>query len=91
MAKIAAKHGVDIAAVAIKYVLNQPGVAAAIVGVRHGGHLSQHLAAATLASDATGLAALAKVMSQRRPTLGYIRSRLLLAGVDVNQTPNCGA
>lgn len=70
MAEIAAKHAVDIAAVAIQYVLKQPSVAAAIVGMRHGGHLQQHLAAATLVLDAADLAALAKVMSQRRPLEG---------------------
>ena len=68
--KIAAKHGVDIAAVAVQYVLNQPSVAAAIVGVRHRGHLKQHLAAASLALDAADLAALGKVLAQRRPLEG---------------------
>jgi aryl-alcohol dehydrogenase-like predicted oxidoreductase len=70
MAEIAAKHGVDIAAVAVQYVLNQPGVAAAIVGVRHRGHLPQQLAAARLALDEADLAALAKVLTQRRALEG---------------------
>lgn len=70
MAEIAAKHGVDIAAVAIQYVLNQPGVAAAIVGVRHRGHLAQHLAAARLVLDEADLRALAKVLTQRKALQG---------------------
>ena len=33
------RHGVGIGAVAMRWVLDQPGVAAIIVGVRHAGHL----------------------------------------------------
>jgi aryl-alcohol dehydrogenase-like predicted oxidoreductase len=70
LAKIAAKHNVDIAAVATQYVLRQPGVAAAIVGVRHGGYLAKHLATALLVLDDEDLAAIAKVVAQRRPLEG---------------------
>ena len=36
---IADRHGASIAQVAIRFVLDQPGVGAAIVGARHAGHL----------------------------------------------------
>ncbi|MEO7965978.1 MAG: aldo/keto reductase, partial [Gemmatimonadaceae bacterium] len=36
---IAHRHGVRIGTVAIRWTLDQPGVAAAIVGARHAGHL----------------------------------------------------
>ena len=48
---IAARHGVGIGAVAIRWVLDQPGVAGVIVGARHARHLDQLLAADSLALD----------------------------------------
>lgn len=39
---IAEKHGVSISNVATKYILSQPGVAAAIVGVRNSRHVKQN-------------------------------------------------
>lgn len=41
--KISLKHGVSIPTVAVRYVLNQPGVAASMIGVRLG--LSEHIEA----------------------------------------------
>lgn len=41
----AQRHGTTIAAVAVRWVLDQPGVAAAIVGARHARHLPGTLAA----------------------------------------------
>ena len=72
LAWVAARHGVDIAAVAIRHVLEQEGVAAAIVGVRHGGHLAAHLRAGSLALDAADRAALGAVLAQRRPLDGDV-------------------
>ncbi len=46
--RIATTHGTTIGAVALRYVLDQPAVAAAIVGARHAGHLPATLAAASL-------------------------------------------
>ncbi|CAB3799950.1 Aldo-keto reductase YhdN [Paraburkholderia caffeinitolerans] len=40
--KIALKHGVSIATIATRWVLDQDNVAAAIVGVRRGDHLAEH-------------------------------------------------
>jgi aryl-alcohol dehydrogenase-like predicted oxidoreductase len=72
LAGIAARHGTDIAAVAIRHVLDQEGVAAAIVGVRHGGHLAAHLRAASLTLDAADRAALGAVLAQRRKLEGDV-------------------
>jgi aryl-alcohol dehydrogenase-like predicted oxidoreductase len=72
LAGIAARHGTDIAAVAIRHVLEQEGVAAAIVGVRHGGHLAAHLRAASLTLDAADRAALGAVLAQRRALAGDV-------------------
>ncbi len=48
MARVAARHEATIGAVAVRWVLDQPGVSAAIVGARHAGHLPATLAAAAL-------------------------------------------
>jgi aryl-alcohol dehydrogenase-like predicted oxidoreductase len=48
---IAARHGVGIGAVAIRWMLDQPGVAGVIVGARHARHLDQLLAADSLTLD----------------------------------------
>ena len=45
---IARAHGVSIGAVAIRWVLDQPGVHAVIVGARHAGHLAATVAALSL-------------------------------------------
>jgi aryl-alcohol dehydrogenase-like predicted oxidoreductase len=45
---IARRHGVPISAVAARWVLDQPGVAAVIIGARHAGHLPATLAIGTL-------------------------------------------
>jgi len=45
---IAGRHRVGIASVAIRYVLDKPGVAAALVGARDAGHLDDLVRAVTL-------------------------------------------
>jgi aryl-alcohol dehydrogenase-like predicted oxidoreductase len=45
---IAQRHAVPLSAVAARWVLDQPGVAAAIIGARHAGHLADTLAIASL-------------------------------------------
>ncbi|MEO6432500.1 MAG: aldo/keto reductase, partial [Sphingomicrobium sp.] len=50
LAEVARRHDAPLSAVAARWVLDQPGVAAAIIGARHAGHL-----AATLAIDALRL------------------------------------
>ena len=55
---VATKHGATIGSVAIRWVLDQPGVGAAIVGARHAHHLPATLAAVALRLDADDHAAL---------------------------------
>lgn len=57
--EIATRHGVTIGTVALRWVLDQPGVEGAIVGARHARHLAATVAALTLRLDATDHAALA--------------------------------
>lgn len=49
MHEVAQRHGTTIGAVALRWVLDQPGVSAAIVGSRNAKHLPGTLAALTLA------------------------------------------
>lgn len=57
------KHGVGIATVATRWVLDQPGVAAAIVGARYADHLQQTLAVFGLKLDAEDHARLAPILA----------------------------
>ncbi|RPE66630.1 aryl-alcohol dehydrogenase-like predicted oxidoreductase [Pacificibacter maritimus] len=54
--RIADKHGVDIASVAMRAMLAEPQVAGIIVGVRHGGHLGKHAALFDLQLDSDDMA-----------------------------------
>jgi aryl-alcohol dehydrogenase-like predicted oxidoreductase len=57
LAKVAARRGAGIGAVAVAWVLEQPSVGGVIVGARHTGHLGAALVAGTLAlTDADRLA-----------------------------------
>jgi aryl-alcohol dehydrogenase-like predicted oxidoreductase len=60
---IAARHGVSIATVATRWVLDQPGVAAAIVGARYAEHLPDMLAVFGLRLDAEDHARLAPLLA----------------------------
>jgi aryl-alcohol dehydrogenase-like predicted oxidoreductase len=60
---IAARHGVGIATVATRWVLDQPGVAAAIVGARYAEHLGDMLAVFGLRLDAEDHARLAPLLA----------------------------
>ena len=51
LARVAARRRCDVGAVAVAWVLQQPGVAAAIVGARHGRHLVSAVTAASLVLD----------------------------------------
>ncbi|SCK23339.1 Predicted oxidoreductase [Variovorax sp. HW608] len=70
--KIALRHGVSIPTVAMRWVLQQPMVAAVIVGVRRGDHLADHLKVLDLQLDADDLSALDAVLSQRKPPTGDV-------------------
>jgi aryl-alcohol dehydrogenase-like predicted oxidoreductase len=63
MKKVADKHGVSIGAVAIRWVLDRPGVAAVIVGARHARHLESTLQATSLTLDAEDVARIAAVQA----------------------------
>ncbi|MGH8430640.1 MAG: aldo/keto reductase, partial [Solimonas sp.] len=58
---VAARHGVGIGALAIRWVLDQPGVSGVIVGARHAQHLDQVLRACSLALDDADHADLARL------------------------------
>ena len=60
---VAARHGVGIGAVALRWVLDQPGVSGVIVGARHARHLDQAIQACALALDDDDRAAIARVQS----------------------------
>jgi len=72
LARIGAKHGRGIGAVASRYVLGLPHVAAAIIGVRSRAHLAEHAALFSFALDADDTAAIAGVLAQRRALPGDV-------------------
>jgi aryl-alcohol dehydrogenase-like predicted oxidoreductase len=53
---------VPLSAVAARWVLNQPGVAAVIIGARHAGHLNDTLAIASLQLSNADHAAISAVL-----------------------------
>ncbi len=67
---VAGRHGADIASVATRWTLDQPGVAAAIVGARHGRHTAANAKIGALRLDATDLAAIDAVLAQRKGPRG---------------------
>jgi aryl-alcohol dehydrogenase-like predicted oxidoreductase len=60
---IAARHGVGTGAVAIRWVLDQPGVSGVIVGARNARHLAQARAACALALDDDDRAVIARAQN----------------------------
>lgn len=69
---IGARHGAGIGAVAMRWVLDQPGVAGIIVGVRHAGHLSSIESALALELDAGDRAAIAGVQALAKGPAGEV-------------------
>jgi aryl-alcohol dehydrogenase-like predicted oxidoreductase len=63
LGKVAARHGAGIGAVALRWVLDQPGVSGVIVGARHARHLDQTRQAFELTLDDDDRAAIARVQS----------------------------
>ena len=63
LGEVAARHGVGIGAVAIRWVLDQPGVSGVIVGARHARHLDQAKQACLIALDDEDRAAIARVQT----------------------------
>jgi aryl-alcohol dehydrogenase-like predicted oxidoreductase len=64
--KIGRKHGVSIAAVATRHVLDRPHVAGAIVGARYAEHLPETLKVFAVRLDAEDRAALDAVLARRK-------------------------
>ena len=62
LAAIAGRHGVSLASVAIRYVLDKPGAAVALVGARDAAHLAELGQAVTLDND--DRRAIARVVAQ---------------------------
>jgi aryl-alcohol dehydrogenase-like predicted oxidoreductase len=60
---IAQRHGVSISAVATRWVLDQPAVAAAIIGARYADHLADNLAVFRFTLDAADHARLAPILA----------------------------
>jgi aryl-alcohol dehydrogenase-like predicted oxidoreductase len=60
---VAARHRAGIGAVAIRWVLDQPGVAGVIVGARHAGHLDQLRRVCAISLDDDDRAAIARVQA----------------------------
>ncbi len=60
---VARRHACGIGAVAIRWVLERPGVAAVIVGARHAGHLETTCRAASLPLEAGDLAEIDDAMA----------------------------
>ncbi|WP_322061202.1 aldo/keto reductase [Paraburkholderia sp. J63] len=72
--RIALKHGVSISTIATRWVLDQDGVAAAIVGVRRGDHLAEHTKVFGVSLDDDDRQALAAIHAQSRELDGDVYS-----------------
>ena len=66
------KDGASIAAGATRWVLQRPGVAAAIVGARHAGHLPDTLRLFDFSLDAEDLAAIERITDQAQGPEGDV-------------------
>jgi aryl-alcohol dehydrogenase-like predicted oxidoreductase len=72
--RIAAKHDVSIATIATRWVLDQEQVAGAIVGVRRGDHLPEHLKVMAITLDAEDRSAIEQVLAQSSTIEGDVYS-----------------
>ncbi len=72
LARVAARHGVDIAAVASRWALDQPNVAAVIVGARSHDHLPATLRISTLRLSEQDRAEIAAVLAHRKGPEGEV-------------------
>ena len=68
--RVANRHGVDIATVASRAVLDRPGVAAVIVGGRNGSHVAANAQAGSLELTRDDHAAIDAVLARRTGPLG---------------------
>jgi aryl-alcohol dehydrogenase-like predicted oxidoreductase len=70
LAGVAQRHGVGIGAVAVRWLLDQPGVSGVIVGARHARHLDQAKQACALALDDDDRAAVARAQAAASGPVG---------------------
>lgn len=70
--RIADRHNVGIANVAMRYVLNQPAVAGIIVGARTAAHLDENVRTFSFAMDPSDLSAIRQVISRRKGLVGDV-------------------
>ena len=69
---VAARRGVGIGAVALRWVLDQPGVSGVIVGARHARHLDQIVAACATALDDRDRADIHRIQAQAAGPAGDV-------------------
>ena len=72
LARVAARHGVDIATIASAYVLTLPAVAAVIVGARNRTHLEGNLAVSAITLDDRDLGEIAAAIGAQAPLTGDV-------------------
>ena len=72
LSRVADRHGVDMATVASRLVLDRPGVGAVIVGARDKAHVAANAAVSALRLDADDLAAIHAVTSRAEGPLGDV-------------------
>jgi aryl-alcohol dehydrogenase-like predicted oxidoreductase len=72
LATIAARHGVTIAAVAARWVLERPAVGAVILGMRGADHLNDTVAIGRLRLTPADLEAIEAVLARARPLAGDV-------------------
>jgi len=72
LGKVAARHSVGIGAVAIRWVLDQPGVTGVIVGARHARHIDQIQRACALTLDDDDRAHIARAQAASTGPLGDV-------------------
>lgn len=72
LATIGSKHGCDVATVATRWILDRPGVAAAIVGATNASHVDSHAKIGALVLDAADRAALEGMLAKRRGPAGDV-------------------
>jgi aryl-alcohol dehydrogenase-like predicted oxidoreductase len=72
LATVAMRHGVDIATIATRYVLDRPLVAGAIVGVRTAAHFDAHRRLFDLAMDSEDRAMIEGALAERQRLAGDV-------------------
>jgi aryl-alcohol dehydrogenase-like predicted oxidoreductase len=70
--QVATRHDVGIGTVALRWVLDQPGVSGVIVGARHAKHLDEIVGACALDLDMDDRAAIATVQARARGPRGNV-------------------